>query len=85
MKEDIKKCQELFDSISCLCCEGPEFMSKIELMSAIGKDAGKGYDICKRHLIANAPDTNIVRCAVCGDGMEAICKKCQAVLIGECR
>jgi hypothetical protein len=33
----------------------------------------------------HAPDTDMVRCAVCGDGMEAICKKCQNVLIGGCR
>ena len=56
MKKDIEKCKDLFESISCLCCEGPEFMSKMKLMSAIGKEANKGYDICKRHLIANAAD-----------------------------
>jgi len=56
MKKDIEKCKDLFESISCLCCEGPEFMTKMELMSAIAKDAGSGYDICKRNLIAHAAD-----------------------------
>lgn len=50
MKTNIEKCKDLFESISCLCCEGPEFMTTIELMRAIGKDAGKGYDLCARHL-----------------------------------
>ena len=45
----VEKCRLLFESISCLCCEGPEFMTKMELMKAIGKDAGKGYDLCKNH------------------------------------
>lgn len=45
----VEKCRLLFESISCLCCEGPEFMTKMELMKAIGKDAGEGYDLCKNH------------------------------------
>ena len=56
MKKDIEKCKDLFESISCLCCEGSEFMTKMELMEAIGKDALRGYDICNRHLIAHAVD-----------------------------
>lgn len=83
MKKDIEKCKDLFESISCLCCEGPELMSKMELMSAINKDAGKGYDICKRHLIAHAPDTK-PQCdhewvGLYGHPAVYECKKCKAL------
>jgi len=47
MKDTIEKLQRLFDSISCLCAEGPEFYGKIALVEAIGREAMKGYDICK--------------------------------------
>ena len=50
MENPIEELQELFNSISCLCAEGPEFLGKMELIEAIGRDARKGYDICKKVL-----------------------------------
>jgi len=51
---DLQKLQSLFDSIICLAMEGPEFHTKLELMEAIEKEATKGYELCKRHLIMEA-------------------------------
>ena len=55
MKKDIEKLRTIFESISCLCAEGPEFCTKLELTDAIQKDAMKGYNFCKRLLSPNNP------------------------------
>ena len=44
---DLKRLKYLFDSIVCLCAEGPEFHSKLELVEYIQKEAVKGYNLCK--------------------------------------
>lgn len=46
-KEQIEEVKNLFDSITCLCAEGPEFYTKMELMDIIVKEAVKGYNLCK--------------------------------------
>ena len=57
MKSEIEKCKDLFESILCLCSEGPEFYSKLELMDTIIKEASKGYGICKSHQPEDSADT----------------------------
>jgi len=47
MKKQMKELQELFNSILCLCAEGIEFMTRVELAESISKEATKGYDLCK--------------------------------------
>lgn len=49
-KEQIEEVKNLFDSITCLCVEGPEFHTKMELMDIIIKEAVKGYNLCKKDL-----------------------------------
>ena len=43
----IEQLQRLFESISCLAVEGPEFHTKMEICDIIAKEAARGYDICK--------------------------------------
>ena len=44
---ELEKAQELFESITCLCVEGPEFHTRKELMESILREAEKGYGFCK--------------------------------------
>jgi len=46
-KDDRKELINLLESISCLCAEGPEFMSKLELIESIQRDAFLALDILK--------------------------------------
>ena len=50
MKEIIEELKDIFESISCLCAEGPEFCTKLELTDAIQKETMHGYEICKSYL-----------------------------------
>ena len=43
MKARIKKIKKIFESILCLCSEGVEFMSNVELAEAIQKEANEGF------------------------------------------
>lgn len=43
MKTRIKKIKSLFESILCLCSEGVEFLSNVELAEAIQKEANEGF------------------------------------------
>ena len=47
MGDPIEQLQRLFESISCLAVEGPEFHTKMEICDIIAKEAARGYDICK--------------------------------------
>lgn len=50
MKQDeIEKLIEIFNSISCLVAEGPEFMRSGDIYERVGKEACKGYAIVKKH------------------------------------
>jgi len=49
-EQTLKQCKDLFESISCLCAEGPEFMGKLQITEAVLKDAMKGYNLCKEAL-----------------------------------
>ena len=46
-EEDVIKVKDCFDSIVCLCVEGVEFMTRVELAHKIIDRATKGYKICK--------------------------------------
>ncbi len=43
MKTRTKKIKKVFESILCLCSEGVEFMSNVELAEAIQKEANEGF------------------------------------------
>lgn len=43
MQTRIKKIKKVFESILCLCSEGVEFMSNVELAEAIQKEANEGF------------------------------------------
>lgn len=43
--QKVREANKLFDSILCLCCEGPELLSKIDLVECIKKEAMKGYNL----------------------------------------
>jgi len=43
----IRKVKDIFESITCLCAEGPEFHGKMELVELIAKEAVKGYFLCR--------------------------------------
>ncbi len=43
MKTRIKKIKKVFESILCLCSEGVEFLSNVELAEAIQKEANEGF------------------------------------------
>ncbi len=47
MKTRIKKIKKIFESILCLCSEGVEFMSNVELAEAIQKEANEGFKECE--------------------------------------
>ena len=46
MKTNLKEIQLIFDSILCLCIEGPEVCTKADLIEAIVKETEKGYALC---------------------------------------
>ena len=46
IKSRVDNIRILAESITCLCAEGPEFMTKLELMDHIGKEALKIIKIC---------------------------------------
>lgn len=50
----VLEAKHLFESITCLCAEGPEFHTKMELLEAISREAVKGFNFCKEAL----KDTN---------------------------
>ena len=56
MKTTIEECKDFFESIMCLCVEGPEFHTKMELVDAICQEATKGYDLCRSSQQADSPD-----------------------------
>ena len=72
MKSEIEKCKDLFESILCLCSEGPEFYSKLELMDTIIKEASKGYGICKSHQPEDSADNILLR-------QSKVCDNCGAI------
>ena len=45
--DKIQEIQQLFNSIICLCVEGPECVSRRKLMDAILRKAEKGHAITK--------------------------------------
>lgn len=53
-RERVHKIKQLFESIACLCFEGPELFPRRELMESIQQEASKGYGICKELLTAMA-------------------------------
>jgi hypothetical protein len=53
MNKTIKELKTIFESISCLCAEGSEFCTKLELTDAIQRDAMKGYKLCKKYQHTN--------------------------------
>ena len=55
----VEECKNLFESITCLRAEGVEFYSATEILDSICREAMKGYDLCKNHLINVAPDAEI--------------------------
>lgn len=73
MNEKLAEIKNLFESITCLCAEGPEFMGKLQLVDAIRKEAHKGFDICKIIFTeqSNPSDAStytakVVKCERCG-------------------
>lgn len=50
MDELIEQLKNLFESISCLCAEGPEVMTKWQLTEKIQSEAMFGYALCKSNL-----------------------------------
>ncbi len=46
MKTRIKNIKSLFESILCLCSEGVEFLSNVELAESIQKEANEGFKEC---------------------------------------
>ena len=44
----VREANKIFDSITCLCAEGVEFMDKLQLADAIVKEAMKGYELTKK-------------------------------------
>jgi len=82
MKSDIEKCKELFESILCLCSEGPEFHTKMELMDAVLREARKGFSICRGTQQAVEGGRAEV-CSECGSTdveTELHCARCWAAL-----
>ena len=49
-KKDLMVAKGIFESISCLCAEGPEFHTKLELVELIQAEAIKGYNFCKEKI-----------------------------------
>ena len=81
MKSDIEKCKELFESILCLCSEGPEFHTKMELMDAVLREAREGFSICRGTQQAVEADAIFDPvCRKCGDPLttdELMCNNCR--------
>ena len=50
----IDEIREVFNSISCLVAEGPEFMTSIQVIDEVSKEAIRGYNLCT-HLLINQP------------------------------
>ena len=74
MKSDIEKCKELFESILCLCSEGPEFHTFMELMDAVLREARKGFSICRG--TQQAVEADAKHCGNCGAVLQTYCKEC---------
>ena len=71
---DIEKIKFCFESILCLCSEGPEFMNKVSLCNLVMKEANIGMDLCND----NPP------CSVCSEPSKVhldFCKRCGAALL----
>ena len=49
-KTEIEEIKNIFDSIICLAVEGPDATSVIVIINKIIKEAGRGYNLCDRHL-----------------------------------
>lgn len=43
----IEQAREIFETIMCLCAEGPDVLRKMELVDLILKEAVRGFDLCK--------------------------------------
>lgn len=46
--QKVREANKIFESITCLCAEGPEFYSKLNLVELIVKEALKGYNLTKK-------------------------------------
>jgi len=44
----VREANKLFESIMCLCSEGPEFHNKLELLDIIKEEAKKGYELTNK-------------------------------------
>ncbi len=64
----VEECKNLFESITCLRVEGVKFFTQKEILDSICREAMKGYDLCKNHLITVAPDAKqpLAKCSLCG-------------------
>jgi len=49
-KAEIEEIKNIFDSIICLAVEGPDATSIRVVINKIIKEAGRGYNLCDRHL-----------------------------------
>lgn len=77
MKETLERLKLIFEGITCLCAEGPEVLSKLELTAAINKESDKGFAICEVALVS---EDNY--CPECGEPVHfwaAECNVCGAV------
>ena len=45
--QKVRELDKILLSILCLCSEGPEFYTKLELVDIIAKEANKGLEITK--------------------------------------
>ena len=63
-KTEIEEIKNIFDSIICLAVEGPDATSIRSVINKIIKEAGRGYNLCDRHLTPAAPDSE-GRCPEC--------------------
>ncbi len=64
MKTTIEECKDFFESIMCLCVEGPEFHTKMELVDIILAEATNGYNLCKS--VEQADSADAETCERCG-------------------
>ena len=55
----------LFESITCLCAEGPEFMGNLDLCKVIERDAARGFELCGEALKLERA-SGAQRCGACG-------------------
>ena len=56
MNETIKQAKDMFESITCICAEGQEVLTKMEMAGWVLKVASKGFDLCKAALEATDDD-----------------------------